>query len=43
MYRVGAQEQATWQSKEKLLEWSLQTVEELAHQVSTMAGSEGSS
>ena len=39
---VGVQEQATWQSKEKLLEWSLQTVEELAHQVSTMAGSEGS-
>ena len=33
-----AANEATRQSKEKLLEWSLATVEDLAHQVSTMGG-----
>lgn len=36
-----AANEATRQSKEKLLEWSLATVEDLAHQVSTMGAGAG--
>ena len=36
-----AANEATRQSKEKLLEWSLATVEDLAHQVSTMGPAAG--